>query len=81
MSDRDEREYRLEVVAGCDEGPCPKVGRRAARPDHWVVQGARVPNRDERSALGHIPPHEEVVEIPHDVAIEFARKLRDEGLI
>lgn len=74
-------DYRLQVVAGCDMGPCPKVGRRPARPGNWVVQGLRIRDAGERAALGEIPGHEDVVEIPDAVAIEFARRLRDEGLI
>jgi len=74
-------DYRPRVLAGCDGGPCPKVGRRTARPGHWVVQGVRITDGRQRAALGEIPDHEEVVEIPEDVAVEFARRLRDEGMI
>lgn len=74
-------EYGLQVIAGCDVGPCPKVGRRKARAGHVIVQGAKITSSQQRAAIGHIPDHEEVVEIPEKVAIEYARKLRDEGLI
>lgn len=77
----DASDYRLSVVAGCDGGPCPKVGRRAARPGYWVVQGTRINDAGERQALGSIPRHEDVVEIPHEVAVEFARQLQAEGVI
>lgn len=74
-------DYGLIVVAGCDGGPCPKVGRRAARPGHWVIQGTHISDAGERQALGSIPGHEEVVEIPHEVAVAFARRLQAEGVI
>jgi hypothetical protein len=66
--------YRLTVLVGCDEGPCPKIGFRAARPGHRLVQGARIPD-SERDLLGH----EDMVEVPDEILLDYARRLRDEG--
>ena len=72
--------YRLEVVAGCNQGPCPKVGVREARPGRLIIQGSRVPDT-ERAALGEIPDHEDVVEVPDALLLEYARRLRGEGRV
>lgn len=74
-------DFRLTVVAGCDEGPCPKIGSRAARPGHWLVQGTRITDSDERHAVGVIPEHEDIVEIPHAIAVQFARQLLVAGVL
>lgn len=74
-------DYALQVIAGCDGGPCPKIGRRRARPGRLIVQGTRVASSQERAAIGPMPDDEDVVEIPEEIALGYARKLRDEGLI
>lgn len=65
--------FRLEVLSGCKNGPCAKVGLRRARPGFRIVQGTRVPP-DQRVALGDIPRHEDVVEVPEEILIEYARQ-------
>jgi hypothetical protein len=79
-SDPAEDDYQLVVLAGCDTGPCPKVGHRRARPGFAIVQGSRVPG-GERPALGHIPNHEDVVEVPEEVLLQYARRMVAEGRI
>lgn len=71
-------DFRLQVLAGCSGGPCPKIGKRAARPGKCVVQGARIPGH-ERAMLGEIPGQEDVIEVPDEILIEYARKLLTEG--
>lgn len=73
-------DWKLDVLAGCDEGPCPKVGRRAARPGFAIVQGTRVAP-EERSLIGDIPGHEDVVEVPEEVLLQYAMRMRAEGRI
>ncbi|MDQ2707707.1 MAG: hypothetical protein M3Z25_08765 [Actinomycetota bacterium] len=72
--------FRLEVLAGCNGGPCPKVGARPGRPGQLIVQGLRVPD-DQRSGLGVIPDHEDVVEIPEEILLAYARRMLAEGRI
>ena len=74
-------DYALQVITGCDEGPCPKIGRRKARPGRLIVQGARIVSGRQRAAIGPIPEDEDVVEIPEEIALAYARKLRDEGML
>jgi len=64
--------HRLEVLAGCDEGPCPKIGVRRARPGHLIVRGTRVPP-EERSALGEIRGNEDVVDVERARISEWER--------
>lgn len=78
--DKRDDDYELLVLAGCQEGPCPKVGHRRARPGMAIVQGSRV-SAAERPALGCIPDHEDVVEVPEEILFEFARRMVAEGRI
>lgn len=71
-------DFRLEVLVGCNGGNCPKVGRRAARPGKCVVQGVRIPAY-ERAMLGEIPDQEDVIEVPEETLVEYARRLLAEG--
>ena len=65
--------HLVRVLAGCTDGPCPRVIETTDN-DLLAVQGRR-PSPEELAAMG-CPDHETVVLVPRTLLAEYAASLR-----